>query len=379
MADIDDVVAAKERRARPASLSCLDIGEDVASKKPAPRLSDVGAVAANNERNTLAASLSSVRTGDGGANKKPILRLPDVGAAGTRERRTRPASLSSWAETDDDAVSKKPILPSPSFGSGHALEEPPKRRRPGRRSRPVRMFQSMCRSLPVMNPKCGRQLQPAACRVASPARLTPSDSLLSQIMSSSSATGSSRRRVTGTLYGYRDGRVALSLQDNARCQPTLVVELALPTHALLRELGTTAGARIVLESEKRPAPAADAAASSGEDHHHAARRHDGGDDDDGWVLEERLWTMFCHGKRVGYAVRRDPTEEDIGVLQTLWAVSMGGGVLPGRSDVDGPDGELAYMRGSFEHTIGSRDSESLYMVGPPGGECPELAIFFIRI
>jgi len=97
------------------------------------------------------------------------------------------------------------------------------------------------------------------------------------------------------------------------------------------------------------------------------------------VLEEPMWTMFCNGKRVGYAVRRDPTEDDIAVLETLWAVTMGGGVLPGRSDVDGPDGEMAYMRGSFEHTVGSRDSESLYMVGPPGGDCPELAIFFVRL
>ncbi|MBF6085342.1 DUF617 domain-containing protein, partial [Nocardia cyriacigeorgica] len=72
--------------------------------------------------------------------------------------------------------------------------------------------------------------------------------------------------------------------------------------------------------------------------------------------------------------------EDIAVLETLWAVSMGGGVLPGRSDMDGPDGEMAYMRGSFEHTVGSRDSESLYMIAPQGGGTgPELAVFFVRL
>lgn len=147
-----------------------------------------------------------------------------------------------------------------------------------------------------------------------------------------------------------------------------MVELALPTHALLRELGAHAGARIVLEVEKR-------AEQGTADGNEAIATTD----HDGWVLEELMWTMFCNGKRVGYAVRRDPTEEDIAVLETLWAVSMGGGVLPGRSDMDGPDGEMAYMRGSFEHTVGSRDSESLYMVGPPGGDCPELAIFFVRL
>ncbi|KAK8449782.1 hypothetical protein SEVIR_7G267900v4 [Setaria viridis] len=197
-------------------------------------------------------------------------------------------------------------------------------------------------------------------------------------MGSSSSAAASRHRLTGTLFGYRDGRVSLSLQDNARCRPTLVVELALPTHALLRELGAHAGARIVLESEKHAdsGDTADATAGAAGVGGASFKRHD---DDDGWVLEEPMWTMFCNGKRVGYAVRREPTDEDIAVLETLWAVTMGGGVLPGRSDVDGPDGEMAYMRGSFEHTVGSRDSESLYMVGPPGGDGPELAIFFVRL
>jgi len=302
----------------------------------------------------------------------------DAGAAEEPDRRARAASLSSSEGSDHDHDhDDKPVLgqsaPSPARSAGHALEEPPKRKAPGRRSRPIRMFQSMCRSLPLLNPRCGRPLQAGACRIAPPARLTPSDSLLSQLMgSSSSAAAASRHRLTGTLFGYRDGRVSLSLQDNARCRPTLVVELALPTHALLRELGAHAGARIVLESEKHaePADAADAGGDGAGFKHH---------DDDGWVLEEPMWTMFCNGKRVGYAVRREPTEEDIAVLETLWAVTMGGGVLPGRSDVDGPDGEVAYMRGSFEHTIGSRDSESLYMVSPPGGEGPELAIFFVRL
>ncbi|TKW06855.1 hypothetical protein SEVIR_7G267900v4 [Setaria viridis] len=307
----------------------------------------------------------------------------DAGAADEPDRRTRPASMSSEGidhdhDHDDKPIECQALAPSPARSAGHALEEPPRRRAPSRRSRPMRMFQSMCRSLPLLNPRCGRQLQPGACRIATPARLTPSDSLLSQLMGSSSSAAASRHRLTGTLFGYRDGRVSLSLQDNARCRPTLVVELALPTHALLRELGAHAGARIVLESEKHAdsGDTADATAGAAGVGGASFKRHD---DDDGWVLEEPMWTMFCNGKRVGYAVRREPTDEDIAVLETLWAVTMGGGVLPGRSDVDGPDGEMAYMRGSFEHTVGSRDSESLYMVGPPGGDGPELAIFFVRL
>jgi len=148
-----------------------------------------------------------------------------------------------------------------------------------------------------------------------------------------------------------------------------VVELALPTHTLLRELGGTAGARITLETEKKHAVGEHSTAGGGED----------GGADDGWLLQEPVWTMFRNGKRVGYAVRREPTDGDIAVLETLWAVSMGGGVLPGRAGADAPDGEMAYMRGCFEHVIGSRDSESLYMLGPHGGDCPELAVFFVRL
>ncbi|KAL6844026.1 hypothetical protein ACP4OV_025699 [Aristida adscensionis] len=393
MATVDAVETPEcSRSGTPSSLDAA-AGDATATKKADEQPSDAERVDAD-ERRTRLASLSSVAaTGDGASKKKPLLLLPDAGAVveSAMERRTttRTASLSSL-DTDDGAAAgggekARLRLASRSLprAAGHAVEEPPRRRRPGRRSRPVRMLQSMCRSMPVLNPKCGgRQLQPSVCRNSSPARLTPSDSLLSHLIPSSGGSGgSSRRRMTGTLFGYRDGRVTLSLQENARCQPTLVVELALPTHSMLRELGTTAGARIVLESEKRSAAAhgavsgelAPAASMRYRDDH----RHD--EDDDGWVLEEAMWTMFCNGKRVGYAVRREPTEEDIAVLETLWAVSMGGGVLPGRSDVDGPDGELAYMRGCFEHTIGSRDSESLYMVGPPGGDCPEFAIFFVRL
>ncbi|GJN01586.1 hypothetical protein PR202_ga18863 [Eleusine coracana subsp. coracana] len=290
-------------------------------------------------------------------------------------RRTRPASLD---EADDGAIIKKPILtlasPSP---SRHALDpRPPRRRGPARRSRALRVFDSMCRSLPLFNPSCGlrHHHRPAA----DPPR--HSDSLLSHLASlphppPSGGLGSSSRRLTGTLFGYRNCRVSLALQDTARCLPHLVVELAVPTHALLRELSAMGGARVVLETEKR---ADDHNHNHNHNHNHGEQQEQE-HDDDAWVLEEATWTMFCGGKRVGYAVRREPTALDVQVLETLWAVSMGGGVLPAVADVDWPDGEMAYLRGSFEHTVGSRDSESLYMVGPPGGDCPELAIFFVRI
>lgn len=97
------------------------------------------------------------------------------------------------------------------------------------------------------------------------------------------------------------------------------------------------------------------------------------------IMDEALWTMYCNGKKTGYGVKREATEEDLSVMEILKPVSMGAGVLPGNSETEGPDGELAYMRAHFERVVGSRDSETLYMLSPDGNNGPELSIFFVRI
>ncbi|KAG0522695.1 hypothetical protein BDA96_07G059700 [Sorghum bicolor] len=282
---------------------------------------------------------------------------------------------------------------------GHTLEEPPSRRRnraEGRHgngassssSRSARLLQRLRHALPVLTltPRCGKMQQ-----VGTPSEIAAaaSSSSSSSSCSSSSAAPAPKgvsfsrpcRRVTGTLYGHRRGRVVLALQETPRCLPTLVVELALQTHALLRELGNPAGARIVLETERRAVslsePAADARATRG-----------GGRGRAPPLLDEPSWTMFCNGKKTGYAVRREATDDDLTVMETLRVVSMGAGVLPGTRATSlvidaaavAADDEVPYMRGCFDHFIGSRDSESLYMVAPQGGGTgPELAVFFVRL
>ncbi|EAZ13880.1 hypothetical protein OsJ_03806 [Oryza sativa Japonica Group] len=103
------------------------------------------------------------------------------------------------------------------------------------------------------------------------------------------------------------------------------------------------------------------------------------------LLDEPLWTAYVNGRKIGYAMRREPTEGDLTVMQLLRTVSVGAGVLP--TDVMGGDagaevqdaGDLAYMRARFDRVVGSRDSESFYMLNPDGNNGPELSIFFIRI
>ncbi|XP_047965459.1 protein MIZU-KUSSEI 1 [Salvia hispanica] len=209
-----------------------------------------------------------------------------------------------------------------------------KKSKPGR---VLRVFRNVFRSFPIIVP---------ACRF--PALGPGSGAGLPDLR----ITGGSR--VTGTLFGYRKGRVVFSIQENPQTLPTAVVELAMQTQALQREMGAGM-VRIALECEKRTRA----------------------DEDE--LLEEPLWTMFCNGKKSGYAVKREAADEDLQVMELLRAVSMGAGVLPGRSQEEGPDGEMAYMRAHFERVVGSKDSETLYMVSPDGNTGPELSIFFVRL
>lgn len=141
------------------------------------------------------------------------------------------------------------------------------------------------------------------------------------------------------------------MQEAPKCLPTFLVEMAIQTMVLQKEMSSGL-VRLALECE---------------------RRHD---KDRIGLLNEPLWTMYCNGKKSGYGVKREPTEEDMNVMEILRPVSMGAGVIP--SD-EGPDGELAYVRAYFEHIIGSKDSETFYMLSPEGAHGPELSIFFVRL
>ncbi|CAO2166753.1 unnamed protein product [Urochloa humidicola] len=173
-------------------------------------------------------------------------------------------------------------------------------------------------------------------------------------------------RTTGTLFGHRRARVTLAVQETPGSVPILLLELAMPTGRFMQEMGAE-HLRVALECEKKP-PGAGAGIGRTR------------------LLDEPLWTAYVNGSKIGYAVRRDPTDDDLTVMQLLRTVSAGAGVLP--ADVVGagtaaPEGleagDLAYMRAHFDRVVGSRDSESFYMLNPDGNNGPELSIFFIRI
>ncbi|CAL4919716.1 unnamed protein product [Urochloa decumbens] len=221
-------------------------------------------------------------------------------------------------------------------------------------SRALRAIRALIRSLPIV--------APAACRPASalPRRYTkPHDG----------HGHGGGARVTGTFYGHRRARITLAVQERPGSLPSLVLELGVPTGKLMQELSAGGHVRIALECEKKSkkSPPADGGGGSVS------------------LLEEAMWAAYVNGRRVGYAVRREASEGDLAVMQLLSTVSVGAGVLPG-DVVDAPagaeaDGEVAYMRAGFDRVIGSKDSESFYMVNPEGGAGggTELSIFLVRV
>ncbi|ERM97333.1 hypothetical protein AMTR_s00073p00132390 [Amborella trichopoda] len=169
--------------------------------------------------------------------------------------------------------------------------------------------------------------------------------------------------VTGTLFGNRKGRVSLAIQEDSKSLPAFVIELPMPTHALLKEMASGL-VKIALESE-----------SKGTSLSQKASR----------LVDDSVWCVYCNGRKTGYGVRRERfSEEELHVMRMLRGVSMGAGVLhcsfaqQSAAESEVGDAEVTYMRARFERVAGSKDSEALYMINPDGKGGPEMSIFFVR-
>ncbi|OIT33791.1 PREDICTED: protein MIZU-KUSSEI 1-like [Nicotiana attenuata] len=165
------------------------------------------------------------------------------------------------------------------------------------------------------------------------------------------------RKFTGTLFGHRRGHVSFAIQNNPTSEPILLIEFAISTSTLVKDMSSGL-VRIALECEKAP----------------RGSRHMR-------LFQEPRWTMYCNGRKCGYALSRACTDSDWHVLRTVQNVSVGAGVIPVVDD--GPkcsesEGELLYMRARFERVVGNRDSEAFYMMNLDGNGGPELSIFLLR-
>lgn len=167
----------------------------------------------------------------------------------------------------------------------------------------------------------------------------------SSFRSSSSLSSST---VTGTIFGYRKGKINFCIQTPRKSTNLdLLLELAVPTTVLAREMRGGA-LRIVLERKK---------------------------EEDSALLTP-FWNMYCNGKRVGYARKRSPSKDDVAALAALSKVVVGAGVVTGK-ELGRYDDELMYLRASFRRVSGSKESEAFHLIDPAGNIGQELSIFFV--
>ncbi|XP_038876009.1 protein MIZU-KUSSEI 1-like [Benincasa hispida] len=161
-------------------------------------------------------------------------------------------------------------------------------------------------------------------------------------------------RVVGTIFGHRRGHVHFSVQTEGSAKPMFLVELAMPTTALVREMASGV-ARIALECER------------------GEKRKKKGK-----LNEEGIWRAYCNGKKYGVAHRFECGGEEWRILKAIGPITVGAGVLPESGEGCG-EGEVMFMRASFERVVGSKDSEAFYMINPDGVGGPELSIFLLRV
>ncbi|XP_038716274.1 protein MIZU-KUSSEI 1 [Tripterygium wilfordii] len=163
------------------------------------------------------------------------------------------------------------------------------------------------------------------------------------------STDSDASTVTGTFFGFRKGRVSFCLQDDTRSSPFLLLEFAVPTSYLAREMQQGL-LRIALECDRKRERERSSSCS---------------------LFNVPVWSMYCNGRKVGFAVRRQMAVGDLAVLKLMQTVSVGAGVLPAQ-------GDLMYLRVRFDRVIGSADSESFHMINPVGTSGQQLSLFLLR-
>ncbi|XP_010548823.1 PREDICTED: protein MIZU-KUSSEI 1 [Tarenaya hassleriana] len=161
---------------------------------------------------------------------------------------------------------------------------------------------------------------------------------------------------TGTIFGFRRGKVNFCIQATSvgTLNPIIVLlELAVPTEVLAQEMRGGV-LRIALESNN-------------------TYWDNGNDESLSHLLSTPLWNMYCNGRKVGFAIKREPSKAELAALNVLSSVTEGAGVI----NADEKD-HVMYLRASFERVFGSSDSESFHLIDPHGIIGQELSIFFFR-
>ncbi|KAL5992589.1 hypothetical protein ACLOJK_013508 [Asimina triloba] len=169
--------------------------------------------------------------------------------------------------------------------------------------------------------------------------------------------------ITATFFGYRHGKLSFCIQPNSKtASPLLLLTLSVPTALLAKEMRSDL-LRIALECRLDQ------------------RKGTGGEQLPRLsLLSMPLWTVFCNGRKAGFAVRRQPSQADMDVLRAMQSIRVGAGIMRSSTEaVSCSSNELMYLRANFRRVSGLRsDSESFHLINPEGNAGQQLSIFFFR-
>ncbi|KAL5550249.1 hypothetical protein UlMin_000425 [Ulmus minor] len=164
----------------------------------------------------------------------------------------------------------------------------------------------------------------------------------------------SKSMAIGTIFGNRRGHVWFCIQhDRLSTKPILLLEFPILTHQLVNEMRFGL-VRIALECDQSELASCP-------------------------LRSVPVWTMFCNGRKLGFAARRKASDLVRVMLKMMQSTTVGAGVIPsgfgsGSSDSE----EIMYMRANYEHVVGSADSESFHLINPDECSGQELSVFLLR-
>ncbi|XVF76700.1 hypothetical protein PTKIN_Ptkin13bG0287600 [Pterospermum kingtungense] len=169
---------------------------------------------------------------------------------------------------------------------------------------------------------------------------------------SSAPSRPSRSMVIGTIFGHRKGHVWFCIQhDRLSTKPSLLLELSIPTHQLVQEMRCGV-VRIALECDRPELSSCP-------------------------LHFVPVWTMFCNGRKIGFATKRKASHHNRLMLKTMQSTTVGAGVIPAGFGSPGSE-EIMYMRANYEHVVCNPDSESFHLVNPDDCAGQELSVFLMR-
>ncbi|MCO5554447.1 hypothetical protein L7F22_007977 [Adiantum nelumboides] len=136
--------------------------------------------------------------------------------------------------------------------------------------------------------------------------------------------------VTGTIFGQRKGRVNFCVQEDPAGPPLLLLEFAIPTHLLVKEMQSGL-LRITLECDRKNSIANDPLYL--DDSLSPASFFP--------LFSEPVWSMYCNGRKVGFAMKKTAKSDSdpaTAILMSLMqGVTSGAGVIPCRMTTNNND------------------------------------------